>query len=297
MKPYRSMLFVPGHKGSWAEKALKSGTDAIILDLEDSVPVGDKDLGRKTVAETLERLDAENHHADIWVRPNPQVSGIQHLDFEAVTRPGLTGYFLPKVFTAQDIKDIDAVLTHIEAREGLPVGGIELIVSYETAESMNTCEDIAAASPRIVSLLGATGPGADVGRSLGFEFTPQGLESLYLRSRILLAGRANGLHHNISGVWQDLADTEGCKQFYEDQRGLGYRGVAVIHPSHVAIAHEVFTPTDEEVAYSRRLIDAFRAAEADGSAAVDFEGQHIDIAHVKTAEGIIALAKAIDPSA
>lgn len=297
MKPYRSMLFVPGHKGSWADKALKSGTDAIILDLEDSVPLPEKDLGRETVAETLDRLHAENPRADIWVRPNPAVSGIQHLDFEAVTRPGLAGYFLPKVFSAQDIKDIDAVLTHIEAREGLQAGSIELIVSYETAESMNKCEEIAAASPRVVSLLGATGPGADVGRSLGFEFTPEGLESLYLRSRILLAGRANGLHHNIGGVWQDMADADGCRKFYEDQRGLGYRGVAAIHPSHVAIAHEVFTPTDAEVAYSRRLIEAFKEAEAAGSAAVDFEGQHVDIAHVKTAEGIIELSEAISGNA
>jgi citrate lyase subunit beta/citryl-CoA lyase len=293
MKPYRSMLFVPGHKPSWADKAIASGADAVILDLEDSVPVADKADARKTVAETIDRLGGDDVRADLWVRPNSSVTGLLGGDLEAVVAPGLAGLFLPKVFTAEEIVRIDAVVSHIEAREGLAENSIGLIVSYETAVSMAHCEEIAAASPRVVSLLGATGPSADVGRELGFEFTPQGLETLYLRSRIVLAARAAGLHHPVAGVWQDLKDLDGCRRFAEDNRGLGYRGLVCIHPSHVAIANEVFTPEPEKVVFYRRMIDAFRVAEAAGSAAVDFEGQHIDIAHVKTAEGIIALAEAV----
>uniref|UniRef100_UPI000471EE76 HpcH/HpaI aldolase/citrate lyase family protein n=1 Tax=Brevibacterium sp. VCM10 TaxID=1381751 RepID=UPI000471EE76 len=294
MKPYRSMLFVPGHKPSWADKGLKSGADALILDLEDSVPTGDKDEARATVAETIDRLHAEGVRADLWVRPNAEVTGIQGLDLEAVVRPGLAGLFLPKVFDADEIRRIDAVVTHIERRDGLEVGSIGLIVSYETAGSMAHCEEIAAASPRVSSLLGATGPSADVGRELGFEFTPAGLETLYLRSRIVLAARAAGLHHPVAGVWQDIRDLEGARQFTLDNKQLGYRGMVCIHPSHIAIANEIFTPTPEQVDHSKRLIAAFNEAEAAGSAAVDFEGQHIDIAHVKTAEGLIALAESID---
>ncbi|MBV9921232.1 MAG: CoA ester lyase, partial [Pseudonocardia sp.] len=121
----------------------------------------------------------------------------------------------------------------------------------------------------------------------------EGLETLYLRSRIVLAARAASLHHPIGGVWQDLADLDGLRRFAEDNRRLGYRGLALIHPSHVAVANEVFTPSPETVAHYRRMIDAFRKAEAEGHAAVDFEGQHIDLAHAKTAEGVIALADAI----
>lgn len=151
MKPYRSMLFVPGHKPSWADKGLASGTDALILDLEDSVPAADKDEAREVAATTIDRLHTESVRADVWVRPNASVTGIQGKDLEAVVRPGLTGLFLPKVFDAEEVKRIDAAV------------------------------------PRISSLLAATGPSADVGRDLGFEFTPTGLESLYLRSRLVLA--------------------------------------------------------------------------------------------------------------
>jgi citrate lyase subunit beta/citryl-CoA lyase len=293
VKPYRSMLFVPGHKPTWAEKGVATGADAIILDLEDSVPPQDKESARATVRETIARLRGAGVRTDVWVRPNSADSGLQGADFEAVVVPGLTGLFLPKVLDAREIVGIDAVMSHIEQREGLSPGMVELIVSYETAASMAHCEEIAGASPRVASLLGATGPSADVGRELGFEFSLEGLETLYLRSRILLAARSNGLHHAVSGVWQDIHDLEGCRRFAEDQRKLGYRGLVAIHPSHVAVANEVFTPSEEVVERSRRVIEAYRAAEAAGSSAVTFEGQHIDLAHARTAEGIIALADSI----
>lgn len=296
MKPYRSMLFVPGHKSSWAEKAVAACADAVILDLEDSVPAADKATARTTVRETIGRLDAQGVRADVWVRPNSFDTGLFGADAEAVIVPGLAGLFLPKVFTAEEVVRIDAVVSHIEQREGLAAGSVGLLVSFETAVAMAHCEEIATASPRIASLLGATGPSADVGRELGFEFTAEGLETLYLRSRIVLAARAASLHHPIGGVWQDLADLDGLRRFAEDNRRLGYRGLALIHPSHVAVANEVFTPSAEAVAHCRRMIDAFRKAEAEGHAAVDFEGQHIDLAHAKTAEGVIALADAITTS-
>ncbi|MGW4828955.1 HpcH/HpaI aldolase/citrate lyase family protein [Amycolatopsis japonica] len=293
MKPYRSMLFVPGHKAAWADKGIASGADALILDLEDSVPAAEKEQARKTVADTIDRLTADGVRPDLWVRANPEVSGLLSADLEAVVRPGLAGLFLAKVFTAREIVRLDGVLTHLEQRDGLEPGSVKLILSFETATSMAHCEEIAAASPRVASLLGATGPNADVGRELGFEFTPAGLETLYLRSRLVLAARSNGLHHPVAGVWQDIKDLDGCRRFCLDNRGLGYRGLVAIHPSHVAVANEVFAPSPEQVEQARRMIAAFREAEAAGSAAVDFEGQHIDIAHVKTAEGVIELADAL----
>jgi citrate lyase subunit beta/citryl-CoA lyase len=293
VKPYRSMLFVPGHKQSWAEKAVASGADALILDLEDSVPASDKADARKTVRETVHRLAQQDIRADIWVRPNSVDSGLFGADAEEVLIPGLAGLFLPKVFTANEIIGIDAVVSHIEGRDGLESGSVGLLVSFETALSMAHCEEIATASPRISSLLGATGPNADVGRELGFEFTPEGLESLYVRSRIVLAARAAGLHHPMTGVWQDIKDIDGFRRFAVDSRRLGYRGMICIHPSHVAASKDVFTPSADTVDFYRRMIKAFRDAEAEGSGAVDFEGQHIDLAHVKTAQGVLDLAEAV----
>ncbi|HZZ52197.1 MAG TPA: CoA ester lyase [Pseudonocardia sp.] len=293
MKPYRSMLFVPGHKPSWAEKAVAAGADAVILDLEDSVPAVDKDGARETVRETIGALAGQDIRADVWVRPNSVDSGLFGADVESVLVPGLAGLFLAKVFSAEEIVRIDAVVSHIEQREGLEPGSIGLIASFETAVAMAHCEEIATASPRVASLLGATGPNADVGRELGFEFTPEGLETLYLRSRIILAARAAGLHHPVTGVWQDLKDLEGFRRFALDARRLGYRGMVCIHPSHVAPSNEVFTPSPETVDYCRRMIKAYNEAEAAGHSAVDFEGQHVDLAHAKTARGVLDLAEAL----
>lgn len=293
MKPYRSMLFVPGHKPSWADKAVESGADAIILDLEDSVPPQDKDSARLAARDTITRLHQAGVRTDVWVRPNSADSGLQGLDFEAVVVPGLAGYVLPKVVDAREVIGVDAVVFHLEGREGLASGSVELIITFETARAMAHCEEIAGASARIASLLGATGPSADVGRELGFEFTTEGLETLYLRSRILLAARANDLHHPIGGVWQDLTDVEGCRDFAVAQRALGYRGLMCIHPSHVAIANEVFTPAPEVIERYRRMVAAYYAAEAAGHSAVDFEGQMIDLAHARTAQGMLDLADSL----
>jgi citrate lyase subunit beta/citryl-CoA lyase len=297
MKPYRSMLFVPGHKPSWAQKALAAGADAVILDLEDSVPPALKSEARQAVRDSIERLRVDNVLADVWVRPNSLDSGLFGADVEQVVRAGLSGILLPKVFSVTDIVRIDAVVSHLEQREGLEPGSVGLLVSFETAAAIACCEQIAVASPRVASVLGVTGPAADIARELGFEFTPEGQETLYVRSRILLAARAAGLDHPVCGVWQDIADLAGMRQFAEDNRRLGYKGIVLIHPSHVAVANDVFTPSSETVQYYRRMIDEFRRAEADGSAAVDFEGRHVDLAHIKTAEGIINLAESIAAAA
>jgi citrate lyase subunit beta / citryl-CoA lyase len=290
MKPYRSLLFVPGHKPTWVGKGAAAGADALILDLEDSVPAQLKDEGRDAVAETLAAKDGG---PDLWVRPNSLDTGLMGADLEAVVKPGLSGLVLPKVFNARDIVEIAAVVSHLEQREGLAAGSVALIVTLETAQSIANCEEIAAASTRVASLVGATGPDADVGRELGFEFTPRGEETLFLRSRVVLACRANGVSHPLCGVWQDIHDAEGFRSFALDNRRLGYRGMLVIHPSHVAPSNTVFTPSPAVLTYCRELIAAFHAAEADGHAAVEFRGQHIDIAHVKTAQGVIDLADAI----
>ena len=244
MKPYRSMLFVPGHKPSWAEKAVAAGADATILDLEDSVPAVDKADARKTVRETIGRLRGLGTRAN--GSANSYDSGLFGADVEEVIVPGLAGLFAQGVHRRGDRPDQRSRLARRGPRRS-PPGSVGLIISFETAVSVAHCEEIACASPRVSSLLGATGPNADVGRELGFEFTLEGLETLYQRSRIIVAARAAGLHHPVTGVWQDIKDLDGFRRFAEDARHLGFRGMVCIHPSHVAISNEVFTPSAETV--------------------------------------------------
>jgi citrate lyase subunit beta/citryl-CoA lyase len=294
MKPYRSMLFVPGHKASWVDKAVASGTDAIILDVEDSVPIHEKAEARGVVAKSIERLVTTGTSVGIWVRPNGWETGLAGLDLEQIVQPGLAGLLLPMVYTADDVARFDTLLTHFEIKCGLPVGVIELFPALETAKSMASCEAIATASPRVVSLFGATARDADVARSLGYEFTPEGLETLYIRSRIILACRSNGLDHPIGGLWQDIEDIEGLRRFAEDNRRLGYRGFVSIHPSHIKHINEIFTPAPERVAFYRGMIEAFEAAEAAGHGSLTYQGMHVDYAHVKTARDTVAFADSLN---
>ena len=289
--PYRSMLFVPGQRKGWAQKGLAAGADAIILDLEDAVPESEKDAARGQVADVLDDLHAAGTGGcDIWVRTNSWESRRAGLDMEATVRPALTGFVLPKLDGPQDVARFDAVLTHCEIRNGVPEGSIALIASLETPSGLATCEAIASASSRMVSLIGATARDADTARSLGFEFTEEGLETLYLRSRILLASRAAGHPFAMCGIWQDIRDLDGLVGFARRQRSLGYDGQVLIHPSHAGPVNDVYTPSAERIAFYSGMIAAFQQAEAEGNASVDYEGQHIDKAHYETARSIIAKA-------
>ncbi|SHN39596.1 HpcH/HpaI aldolase/citrate lyase family protein [Cryptosporangium aurantiacum] len=288
MWPMRSLLFVPGHRADWVDKAVRSGVDGIILDLEDAVPAHLKDQARQEVARSITRLRETDAGIGVYVRLNPLDTGLSGDDIEAVAVPGLDGFALPKLLGPGDVIRYDALVTHYEARNGVPAGTIEFILNLETAQAYATCEQLVTASPRVATLFAGTARDADVSRSIGFTFTPGGLETLYLRSRAVLACRANGLDFPLSGIWQDLGDPDGARRFAEQNRELGFRGQVLIHPSHVAMANEVFQPSAAEIAFYRGMVEAFEKAEASGAAAVRYEDMHIDYAHVKTAREVLA---------
>ncbi|MFB7558699.1 HpcH/HpaI aldolase/citrate lyase family protein [Streptomyces brevispora] len=291
MKPMRSVLFVPGHRGTWVEKALAAGADGVILDLEDSVPADLKDEARTEVARSIARLHEAGSLAGVYVRVNALDTGIAGDDIAAVVVPGLRGLSLPKTYGAEDIVRFDALVTHFELKNGVEPGSVEFICNLETAEAYANCEAMATASPRVATLFAGTARDADVSRSIGFQFTPEGLETLYLRSRAVLAARAAGLEFPLVGVWQDLSDPDGARRFSEQNRELGFRGQVLIHPSHIAVANEVFSPSTFEVEFYEGMITAFEKAEAAGAAAVLYEGMHVDYAHIKTAREVLAYSR------
>jgi citrate lyase subunit beta / citryl-CoA lyase len=294
VRPLRSLLFVPGHRGSWVEKALASGVDGLILDLEDSVPGNLKADARAEVVRSIGRLRESGSKAGVYVRVNALDTGLSGDDIEAVAVPGLDGLSLPKICGPVDIVRFDALVTHFERKNGLAPGAIEFICNLETAEAYASCEQVAVASPRVATLFAGTARDADVSRSIGFQFTPGGQETLYLRSRAVLAARAAGLEFPLVGVWQDLADAEGARKFSEQNRALGFRGQVLIHPSHVEGANTVFSPSRFEVEFYQGMIAAFEQAEADGAAAVLYEGMHIDYAHIKTAREVLAFSRLLN---
>jgi len=293
MRPMRSILFVPGHKQAWPDKAVAAGADGLILDLEDAVPVGMKAEAREIVANTIRKLAAGSRKPGVNVRLNALETGMTGDDLERVAIPGLDGVLLPKNYGPRDIVACDALITHFERRNGVAAGSIEIVVSLETAQAYAQCEEILAASPRVATLFAGTAKDADVSRSIGFQFTPGGLETLYLRSRALLAVRASGRQFSWVGLWQNLKDPEGARAFAVQNRQIGFTTMVMIHPSHVAVANEVFSPSAQDVVFYQGMIDALEKAEAQGNAAVLYEGQHIDYAHVKTARQVLELHRSL----
>jgi citrate lyase subunit beta/citryl-CoA lyase len=276
MRPLRSVLFVPGHKPAWAEKALRAGPDAIVLDLEDSVPAEQKPGARKSVADSIARLRALDQAISLFVRPNALATRLTGADLEAVVIPGLTGIFTPKIEEATDVVRYDTLLDHFETRNGAQ--RLEYIVPVETVRAIQNCRQVALASPRVGAMIGPTAEHADIANQVGFEWTPEGLETLYLRSRVLLACREAGVHA-LTGLWEDIADLDGLAAFARRGRQLGFRGMIAIHPSHVPVIHEVFSPSDADVAFYRGLVEAYAAAARRGEGALRYRGLHVDKAH------------------
>jgi citrate lyase subunit beta/citryl-CoA lyase len=260
----RSALFVPAHREGWVAKALRAGPDAIILDLEDAVPAAEKTAARARVGTSVAEIAASGVAA--WVRPGAVD------DVGACLVEGLAALVLPKIETVEQAAAFAASL------EGEPVG---LLVTLETALGYLNAAELARVQG-VVGLLATTGKGGDTQRELGYRPTPGGLETLYVRSRAVLAARAARLAHILAGPWQELGDLDGLRRQAESDRDLGFTGGVLIHPAGVSIVNEAYGPTPEEVEYHLGLVAAYEAAEDDGIGAIDYRGDHVDAAHYRT---------------
>lgn len=288
MSPVRSLLFVPGHKADWIPKALASGADAIIIDLEDAVPEADKQLARDNARAAIVSQGAEK---TILVRTNALDTPHFGEDVCAVAVDGLSALLLPKIYSRDDLLRFDGVITAGEHANGTESGTIQVVVSLETAASVENVGELAR-GPRVAGVMGAAAKGADISRDVGFRWTPAGTETLYLRSKTVAAARGAGLRLIVLGLWQDVNDLTGLRAFAQDNAGLGFTGQVIIHPSHAQVVNEEFGLTTEQLDYYIRLVEAFDAAVAQGNAAVRFDGEHIDIAHANYARQLVQAATA-----
>ena len=289
MKPYRSALFVPGNRAAWMEKAIGYGADCLILDLEDSVPDQEKVAARPLVKAAIASLKARGQAVN--VRINGFATGLTFDDLEGVLCPELDGVALPKVETVADMRELDALLTHLEQRMGIPPGTIETPLGCETAAAMRNTYEIATSCPRVKRVTLAAGPGGDAARAIGYLWSKEGTETLYLRSKAVLDCRAAGIRYPTVSSWWNIKDLEGLEKDARWNRQLGFRGQTVMHPSHVPIVNRVFTPSAEEIAYYEGLIQVMEEARKRGIAAVTYKGDMVDEAMAKTAHEMLALAR------
>ena len=289
MKPYRTLLFMPANRQRMLEKGPTAGADALLPDLEDSVLLDEKDAARALLREYIPAQDT----LDVYVRVNAVAGGETRPDLEAIVLPGLSGIFLPKVESTDEIRQVAGWLDQLESAAGLPSGQVEIVPMLETALGVYRTYDLATASPRVASVCFASAENGDLQTDLGCDWSVEGTEMLYARSKVLLEARAAGLEHPLDGVFAGLDDEAALVADTTLSKRLGYKGRTVIHPRQIGPVNAIYTPPPEEVAYYRRLLAAFESATAEGRASVTFEGKMIDYAMAARARRVLALAEAI----
>ncbi|HET9016752.1 MAG TPA: CoA ester lyase [Thermomicrobiaceae bacterium] len=284
----RSAMFVPANVPRFVEKAHTRGADAIILDLEDSVPPAAKAAARAGLREAM--AACARGGADILVRINhPSAMALQ--DLESCVWPGLDTVMFPKAESAREVETLDRWIGDLEAARGMPAGSVRLHLLVETALGLHHAVEIALASPRLVAIgLGAE----DFTRDIGVEPSRDGRELFYGKSRMVVVARLAGAQpFGTLASMADYHDLEGMADAVRGARQLGFMGASCIHPAQVAPLNTYFSPAPEEVEHARRVIDALAEAEATGRASVGVDGKMVDIPVAERARHVLARAGAI----
>ena len=294
MKPVRIILFAPGSKERVMTKALESGADAVLLDLEDSVPLASKVEARSLVAKVIDGVAAAGTGREgpaIFVRTNAAATGLLEDDLAAIVRPGLEAVFIPKVESVSEVQNAASLLERLESAQGIKTGTIEIVLMIESALGVYRCFDLINASPRVASTCIGGAQDGDLQTDLGCSWSVEGTELFYARSKVLLDTRAAGKAWPLDGVYGNLNDEAGLIQDSRLSARLGYVGRTVIHPKQIAPVRQAYAVPAAEVAYYQKVVSEFEAVEKTGSAAITIDGKLVDYAMVQRARRVLALAK------
>lgn len=293
MKPVRTALFAPGSKARVMQKALESGAQAVILDLEDSVPVAAKAEARALVARAVDDAAAlpPDSRPVITVRTNGAATGLLADDLAAVVRPGLDAIFLPKAESVEDMTGTASLLDRLEAAKGLAAGAVGIIPMFESALGVLRCYEIVRATARVAATCIGSARDGDLQTDLGCGWSIEGTEIFYARSKVLLDSRAAGVYA-LDGVFSDLGDEAGFIRDCALSARLGYIGRTVIHPKQIAPARAAYAVSEADAAYYRRVVSEFEAVEKTGaSAAIIVDGKLVDYAMYQRAKRVLEWAR------
>lgn len=283
----RTLLFAPGNRERMLAGAAKAGADAVVIDLEDAVPAGEKKAARKKAREALLKLAGGG--ATVLARVNNVHTGLARADVMAVVRPGLAGVVHPKTSAAQDLWTLDVLLREAEMRHGVRPGDIRVIPLIEGPRGVLRCEEIAGASDRVDAL--SVG-GEDFTAEMGIERYGNDAGLAYIRHVVATVAASLGIFA-IDTPWSGLGDAKGLAAEARLAKSVGFRGKYVIHPSQVAPVNGVFSPSKYELAQARAVIAAASAAAKLRRGSVALDGRMVDAPVVARAERALALAAAI----
>lgn len=282
MATVRSWLFVPANRADRIRKAFEMGADRVIVDLEDACPAAEKLSARGALPAVLDGLPVDR----CFIRVNPADSDYALADLETAVAARVAGVILPKAQRVTDLHAVAWALSQFERGSGRSVGSTELMPLIESALGLVDLDALVRAGPPIMRRL-ALGAG-DLSIDLGLDLTDGETELGAARAALVAVSRAFGLEAPIDTPWGSISDLDGCARSVARARAAGFAGKAIIHPSHVAVANEGFTPSAEAVAEARKILAAYAAAAADGRGAFQMDGRLIDFAHVVKARRTLA---------
>ena len=282
----RTMMFVPGNNAGMLKDAHIYGADSLMFDLEDSVAVTEKDTARFLVYNAIKSVDYEG--TEVVVRINGLDSLHGREDIEAMVRAGVDIIRLPKTETAQDILDVEKIITEVEQKIGREVGSTLMMAAIEDPLGAMNAYAIATASKRIMGIaLGAE----DYVRSMKTRRYTDGNELFAARSAIVMAARAAGIYA-LDTVYSDVNNEEGLRREVELIKQLGFDGKSVINPRQINIVNEIYAPSEAEIENAVRIMNAIEDAKAKGSGVIALNGKMIDKPVVARAERTLEIAKA-----
>jgi citrate lyase subunit beta/citryl-CoA lyase len=272
-------------------KATTLPADAIIFDLEDAVPLPDKETARIMIRDSIVPIKAAGSY--VFVRINALTTGLTAEDLEFVVIDGLDGLLIPKAESKSDVLEVAKMLEENENARGLEVGSVRLIPLTETAKGIVNAYEIASASERVVALaFGAGDYYRDLGRSTA-SISPEQTEFLYARSRMVVSSRAAGVQALDTVFFGLLTDMAGFTKEALMALQLGFNGKFLIHPTQIEATNKIFSPSPDEVDYARKVVAAFEEAQSRGLGAVSFDGKMIDIMSYRQAKDLVNFADII----
>lgn len=282
----RSLLYVPGNMPSMLQNIPVFECDGVIIDLEDAVPLSEKDAARQVVRRFLENYTDRNK--EILVRINALDTRWGYDDLKTVLPALPDGIRLPKADTPEIVERLDTLLTEFEEELELPIGRFGVLPSIESALGVINATAIARSSSRIFALaFGAE----DYTASMEIERTKGGEELFNARTQVLWGAKAAGIQA-IDTIFADVSDMEGLRAETELAKRLGYTGKSLVNPRQIEVVHEVFAPKEAEVAYALEVIEAIKRARALGTGVISLKGKMIDAPVVKRAARVLRTAYA-----
>jgi citrate lyase subunit beta / citryl-CoA lyase len=287
----RSLIFIPGNNPRFLEKSNTINSDIVCFDLEDSVPIDEKESARILVNEKIKEINKTGRTDKrilISVRINAPDSELAIEDLKKIIVDGIDAVVIPKVETESQVINLSNIVKTLEKENNIPTNSIKLIPSIESSLGVVNAFSIAKSDQRIFSLVFGI---FDFLHDMKIDTNDDEILTgyMYARAKVPVDARAAGVD-SIDSIWQNIHDISGLEKDLVFGRKLGYTGKCVIHPSHIAHVHKVFSPSTQDIQWAKKVVSALNESMNEKTAkigAINLDGKMIDAIHYKQAKRIL----------